>query len=166
VPLVCAAGWLGLASGEPASHRITDERARQRRRLREDRQAHVCTHGQAQARPSVCAQCTRTRGQVERHTNTPAVCAAVSPCGGVFVSSTASTIGGGCAGAPAVGYSEYSLWGARRAPKGTVSTRTCGMRRCADVIFRLDRRRRRCRRTCGGVLGVLTVGYLGYSQGV
>ena len=51
-------------------------------------------------------------------------------------------------------YCEYSC-----TPKGTVSTRTCGMRRFADVIFRLDRRRRWCRRTCGGVLGVLTVGY-------
>ena len=32
---------------------------------------------------------------------------------------------------------------------GTVSTHTCGMRRCARVIHRLDRRRRR---TCSGVL--------------
>ena len=43
---------------------------------------------------------------------------------------------------------------------GTVSTRTCSMRRYADVTFRLDRQRRlRLRRfsTCGGGLGVLTV---------
>jgi hypothetical protein len=58
------------------------------------------------------------------------------------------------------GYCEYS-----RTPKGTVSTRTCGMRRCARVIQSLDRRRRWCRRTCGGVLGVLTVGYSEYAQG-
>ncbi len=40
-----------------------------------------------------------------------------------------------------VGYSAYS--------PGTVSTHTCGVRRCARVIHRLDlHRRRRCRRTC------------------
>ena len=110
-----------------------------------------------------------------------------------------------CAAAPAVGYSEYSPWGALRTHQGTASTHTCGMRRtgansvrcaiawrvrvcgappmsarrrsaakcvgvlrvvlcvlargtvsthtcsmlrCARAIHRLDRRLRWCRRTC------------------
>ena len=48
-------------------------------------------------------------------------------------------------------YCEYS-----RTPKGTVSGRTCSVRRGARAIQSLDRRRRWCRRTCGGVLGELT----------
>jgi hypothetical protein len=51
-------------------------------------------------------------------------------------------------------------------PCGTASTRTCSMRRYADVIRRLDRRQLRlCRRACGGVLGELTVGHSAYSRG-
>ena len=40
-----------------------------------------------------------------------------------------------------------------------------GVRRCARVVHRLDRRRRWCGGTCGGALGVLTVGYSTYSPG-
>jgi hypothetical protein len=148
VPLVCAAEWLGLASGEPASHG-------RRVQVRKQKRSRSC-EGERSAR----TQC----GQHERRLHdTPAVCAAVSPCGGVLVSSRPSSVGSGGAGAPAVGtrcthsgvlyilaYCEYS-----RTPKGTVSGRTCSVRRGARVIQSLDRRRRWCRRTCGGVLGEL-----------
>jgi hypothetical protein len=50
-------------------------------------------------------------------------------------------------------------------PVGTLSPRTCSMRRCADVIHRLDCPRRLRRRTCSGVLGVLRVGHSAYSRG-
>ncbi len=51
-------------------------------------------------------------------------------------------------------------------PVGTVSPRTCSMRRNAGLTFRLDGRRLRlCRCTCSGVLGVLRVGHSAYSRG-
>ena len=56
----------------------------------------------------------------------------------------ASSSGVGCNGgpvpvyaaAPAVGYSEYSPWGALRTHQGTVSTHTCGMRRTGAISVR------------------------------
>ena len=91
---------------------------------------------------------------------------AVSPCGRTPVSSTVGCGGAGSnrAGAPAAGYSEYSSAVLYVLTVGTLSSNTCSMRRCARVIHRLDRRQRLYRRTCGGVLGVLTLGYSGYSE--
>jgi hypothetical protein len=101
VPLVCAAGWLGLASGESASHRIADEGYKS---------AAVNAKASA-ARGHTASICARAPVPARKAHNTPAVCAAVSPCGVVLVSSTPPTVGGGGAGAPAVGYSMYSQWG-------------------------------------------------------
>ncbi len=100
VPLVCAAGRLGLASGEPASHLIADE-------------GYKCAHksaGRSCAGLGVQREDTLWAARKALH-DTPAVCAAVSPCGDALVSSTPATVGGGGAGAPALGYSAYSQWG-------------------------------------------------------
>jgi hypothetical protein len=96
VPLVCAAGRLGLASGEPASHG-------RRVQVRKQKRGRSCE--------GVGVQREDTLWAARKAHDTPAVCAAVSPCGGALVSSTPATVGGGGAGAPALGYSEYSRWG-------------------------------------------------------
>ena len=178
-----------------------------------DRDARICLHGlscisthidprQSAAQAAVgTAPLTLPAATTSRDGGRP-VCAASS--------SGADSGSGGpaplvCAAAPAVGYSEYSPWGALRTHQGTASTHTCGMRRtgansvrcaiawrvrvcgappmsarrrsaakcvgvlrvvlcvlargtvsthtcsmlrCARAIHRLDRRLRWCRRTC------------------
>ena len=71
-------------------------------------EGYKCANKSAAVRAKVSSALGHTATQ-KAH-DTPAVCAAVSPCGGVLVSSNPSTVGGGGGGAPAVGYSEYSQW--------------------------------------------------------
>jgi hypothetical protein len=65
-----------------------------------------------------------------------------------MVSFSAWTVGCGCAGAPAVGYSEYSQWGTLRTPEGVgcaplVLSRVAGpAARCGNKQTRLRRRQR------------------------
>jgi hypothetical protein len=170
VPLVCAAGWLGLASGEPASHRIADEGYKCA-----NKSAAGSCEAECSARTHGVDVCTRTgastKGVYMTHLPGALQCrrAAVCSCRPPLRPSAAvvpvhlpwDTRCTHSGVLHRLTYWEYS----HVLPKGTVSTRTCGMRRCADVISRLDRRRLRLRRrTCGGVLGVLTVGYSEYSQ--
>ena len=162
---------------------------------------HISIRGKAQRKPQSGRPLLPPCRNYEPRRGRP-VCAASS--------SGADSGSGGpaplvCAAAPAVGYSEYSPWGALRTHQGTASTHTCGMRRtgansvrcaiawrvrvcgappmsarrrsaakcvgvlrvvlcvlargtvsthtcsmlrCARAIHRLDRRLRWCRRTC------------------
>ena len=72
-------------------------------------EGYKCANKSAAVRARVSAARGHTATQKAHHT--PAVCAAVSPCGGVPVPSTPATVGGGGAGAPALGFSMYSQWG-------------------------------------------------------
>jgi hypothetical protein len=167
---VCAAGWLGLASGEPASHRIADEGYK----CAHKSAGHSC-EGECSARTHGVDVCTRTGASTKGVYMTNLPCA--PRCRRAAVRSCRPPPRPSAEAAPA-----HLRWGTRCThsgvlhrltyweyshvlPKGTVSTRTCGMRRCARVVQPLDRRRRWCRCTCGGVLDVLTVGYSESSQG-
>ncbi len=143
---MCAAGRLGLASGEPASQ------------VRKQKRSRSCA-GECSAR----THC----GQHERRLHdTPAACAAVAPCGGVLVSSTPATVGGGGAGAPAVGYSMYSQWGTL-VYSPTVSTHTYSPGYCEYWHLRhaaVCSRHSEPRPSAAAVPAHLRFGYSEYSQ--